>query len=133
MGERLYLDASVLISILAREDDWLVYSQRLDRSEASFTSAISMLEAVIRLSAILRVEPITAKAELDALLRRARVEVLAVTDRTAAIAVDAFTRYGKGRHQTRLNLGDCFSYACAKQHRLTLLYKGDDFAMTDIV
>lgn len=47
-------------------------------------------------------------------------------------AVNAFDRYGNGRHRAALNMGDCFSYACAKVHGLALLYKGDDFAHTDI-
>jgi ribonuclease VapC len=50
----------------------------------------------------------------------------------AAIAIRAFSQFGKGRHPARLNLGDCFSYACAKEHGLRLLYKGADFAQTDL-
>ena len=53
--------------------------------------------------------------------------------RTAAsIALDAYLRFGKGLHPARLNLGDCFAYALAKALDAPLLYKGDDFAMTDI-
>jgi ribonuclease VapC len=48
------------------------------------------------------------------------------------LAMDAYARFGKGRHPTRLNLGDCFAYACAKANRARLLFKGDDFAKTDI-
>ncbi|WP_446721531.1 type II toxin-antitoxin system VapC family toxin [Methylobacterium sp. DCY52] len=44
----------------------------------------------------------------------------------------AHARYGKGRHPARLNLGDCFAYACARVHRVPLLYVGDDFPQTDI-
>lgn len=46
--------------------------------------------------------------------------------------VDAFERFGKGRHRARLNLADCFSYALAKSRDLPLLFKGNDFAVTDI-
>ena len=47
-------------------------------------------------------------------------------------AVDAFDRFGKGRHPAALNLGDCCAYACARQAGVPILYHGDDFARTDI-
>ena len=47
-------------------------------------------------------------------------------------AVAAYRRFGKGRHKARLNMGDCFAYACAKAYRQPLLYKGGDFSQTDI-
>jgi ribonuclease VapC len=50
-----------------------------------------------------------------------------------ALAIDAFARYGKGRHPAALNMGDCFSYACAKSRALPILCKGDDFARTDVI
>jgi ribonuclease VapC len=49
------------------------------------------------------------------------------------IAREAFRRFGKGRHKAGLNLGDCFSYALAKRTGEALLFKGNDFALTDIV
>ena len=51
---------------------------------------------------------------------------------TAALAIDAYARFGKGRHPAGLNFGDCFAYACARHFDVPLLYKGDDFALTDI-
>ena len=70
-------------------------------------------------------------AELEAQQNFYGVE-LSEDRRLAASAFDAFMRYGKGRHPARLNLGDCFAYALAKQLDVPLLYKGDDFAKTDI-
>jgi ribonuclease VapC len=49
------------------------------------------------------------------------------------LALDAFRRYGKGRHPAALNFGDCFAYACAKHHKVPLLHKGNDFSQTDIL
>ena len=49
-----------------------------------------------------------------------------------AAAVACFETYGKGRHPARLNFADCLSYACAKANGATLLFKGDDFAKTDV-
>jgi ribonuclease VapC len=47
-------------------------------------------------------------------------------------ALQAFARYGRGRHPAQLNMGDCFAYACARARNVQLLYKGDDFARTDL-
>jgi ribonuclease VapC len=49
-----------------------------------------------------------------------------------AIAIDAYARFGKGRHPAKLNMGDCYSYACAKANHASLLFKGGDFMKTDI-
>jgi ribonuclease VapC len=70
--------------------------------------------------------------KLDALIEAAGAEIVPFTAAHAAIARDAWRRYGKGRHKAGLNLGDCFSYALAKERGQTLLFKGDDFAATDI-
>ncbi len=56
----------------------------------------------------------------------------ASTPRHAEIAVDAFRRYGRGRHPAGLNIGDCFSYALAKATGQPLLFKGEDFSQTDV-
>ena len=56
-----------------------------------------------------------------------------ITEEVAHASVAAFERYGKGRkHRAGLNIADCLSYACAKAHGARLLFKGDDFARTDI-
>lgn len=62
------------------------------------------------------------------------VEVVSFDETMALVGIDAFTRYGKGRgHPAQLNFGDCLSYAVAKSRNLPLLYKGHDFARTDLV
>jgi ribonuclease VapC len=65
-------------------------------------------------------------------LREARVEIMPIDDDIGAAALRAFDRFGKGRDPAQLNLGDCFAYAMAKRHGVPLLYKGDDFALTDL-
>ena len=60
------------------------------------------------------------------------MRVESVTPRQAAIARDAYRDFGKGRHRAGLNFGDCFSYALAKDLDEPLLFKGADFAHTDI-
>ena len=62
----------------------------------------------------------------------AGVECVSIDAKIGSVALDAFARYGKDRHRAALNMGDCFSYACAKVHRVPLLCKGGDFKLTDI-
>jgi ribonuclease VapC len=59
--------------------------------------------------------------------------VIALDEAMARLAVEAFRRYGQGRHKASLNFGDCLVYATAKQLRMPLLYKGEDFGHTDLI
>lgn len=77
-------------------------------------------------------QPKAAETQLNLFLREAQIEEIEITPAVGVLAVDCFTRFGKGRHQARLNFADCLSYACAKAHGARLLFKGDDFAKTDI-
>jgi ribonuclease VapC len=70
---------------------------------------------------------------VDRFLRDAAVELVDVTAEMAERAISAWRRYGKGRHAAGLNFGDCFAYALAKATGEPLLFKGDDFARTDIL
>jgi ribonuclease VapC len=70
--------------------------------------------------------------ELDLLLYRAAIEIVAVDQDQAEIARIAWRRFGKGRHPAGLNYGDCFAYALARTRQLPLLFQGDDFSRTDI-
>lgn len=74
-----------------------------------------------------------AWSEMDRVLEEMEVEIVPHNPELARIAREAFLRFGKGRHPARLNCGDCASYALAKKYGLPLLYKGTDFAKTDIV
>jgi ribonuclease VapC len=74
-----------------------------------------------------------ALARVDDLMRSSGIEIVPVDPTLAKAAVNAFDRYGKGRHPARLNLADCFSYGLAKSRDLPLLFKGEDFSRTDIV
>lgn len=73
------------------------------------------------------------RTELDRLLGACHAELVPVDAAQAEIAYGAWLRYGKGRHEARLNLGDCFAYALAKQRSEPLLFKGEDFAHTDVL
>jgi ribonuclease VapC len=70
--------------------------------------------------------------QAEAFLRRADVVVEPVTLKQGDAARQAFLDFGKGRHRAGLNFGDCFAYALAKATGEPLLFKGDDFGLTDI-
>lgn len=77
--------------------------------------------------------PREAQQEILTLLERAGISMMPIDHTTADLAIEAHARFGKGSgHPARLNLGDCFAYAMAKQHGVRLLYKGDDFSQTDL-
>lgn len=70
---------------------------------------------------------------VERLIREAAIEIVPIEPDQARLAVEAFSRYGKGRgHPAQLNLANCLSYACAKIRGVPLLYKGRDFSHTDL-
>jgi ribonuclease VapC len=79
------------------------------------------------------VEPVEAGTFIARFLSEAGIAVVPIEPDDADAAIRGFTEYGKGRgHPARLNLADCLAYACAKRLDMPLLYKGDDFAKTDM-
>lgn len=78
-------------------------------------------------------EGLVGYSALSRFLAENEVVSLPFDDRHRAVALDAFVRYGKGRHPARLNYGDCMAYATARLAKLPLLFVGDDFARTDLV
>jgi ribonuclease VapC len=70
--------------------------------------------------------------ELEAFLDELDVVVIPASLRQVRIARDAYRQYGRGNHAAGLNFGGCFAYALAREHDLPLLFKGDDFARTDV-
>jgi len=77
-------------------------------------------------------EPLVSRG-VEPLLSLIEAEIVAVTADTARAAREAYARFGKGNHPAKLNFGDCFAYALAKQTGEPLLFNGDDFAQTDVV
>jgi ribonuclease VapC len=78
------------------------------------------------------VSPLRAQHYFDGLASRMGLSEVHMDERVGRLAVECFERYGKGRHPAGLNFGDCLSYACAKAHGAALLFKGGDFAQTDV-
>ena len=120
---------SALVAILLQEDDAQVYADAIAAAAATALSAASYVEvAIISLSRGVR-----GRAELEAMLADAAIDIVPVTPDQARLAAVAYERYGKGRHAAALNFGDCFAYALAKSRDEALLFKGIDFGLTDVL
>ena len=132
MNSGIFLDSSVIVALLMEEPGWQELARRMQATGHRYTSSVVLLESVMVLSSLTKTEPEAAKILVQDFLAEHDVQFLTIDAGTGVTAVEGFSHYGKGRHPARLNLGDCFSYACAKEHRLALLYKGDDFAQTDL-
>ncbi len=128
----IFIDTSALIAILADEEDAAVYGAAINDDRKPLTSPAVILEASMRLSTMLDLAPPVARQRIDSFLATTGVDVMLIDREAGNLAVDAFARYGKGRHPARLNFADCLSYACAKGAGARLLYKGNDFARTDM-
>ncbi|WP_236571664.1 type II toxin-antitoxin system VapC family toxin [Rhodovarius lipocyclicus] len=123
------MDSSIFIAVLRGEAGCEAYEALLVGPRPVVTSAATLVEAAIVAEGK---GGEGAGADLDALIRDAEIDVIPFTAEHAALARDAWRRYGKGRHPAGLNLGDCFSYALAKSRNEPLLFKGEDFARTDV-
>jgi ribonuclease VapC len=125
----MIIDTSALIAILFDEDDAEIYARAITRAESCRMSAATFVETAIVVEAQTRNN---GGRQLDALIRRAGITIEPVTEEQAHIARQAFIDFGKGRHPAGLTYGDCFSYALSKATRESLLFKGKDFAKTDL-
>lgn len=125
----MILDTSALVAILTDEQEAAHFLREVTQAPAPSLSAATLVEATLVLEG--RFGPQMGQ-DLDDLLRRMRVDVVPVTADQAQIAREGWRRYGKGRHKAALNLGDLFAYALARERDEPLLFKGDDFARTDV-
>lgn len=125
----MIVDTSALMAIILGEPDAeRVLARMTDVGEVA-VSAASLVEAAIVAEAKGGPE---AADDLQALLADLECAVLPFDEEQATVAAQAWRRFGKGRHPAGLNLGDCYAYAAAKVSGRPLLFKGKDFAQTDI-
>lgn len=125
----MIVDTSALLAILYQEEDAGVYAQALVDAQASRMSAANFLEAAINIDARGDLE---ASRQLDNFVQRAGIEIADVTVEQVQVARQAYLDFGKGRHKAALNFGDCFAYALARTAGEPLLFKGNDFSLTDV-
>jgi ribonuclease VapC len=126
----MIVDTSALAAILLSERDAVAFAQAIEAADRLLISAATYLEAGIVLD---RKRNPALSRRLDDFLVEAGITVEPVTERQARIAREAYRDFGKGSgHPAQLNFGDCFAYALAKDVAEPLLFKGSDFAHTDV-
>jgi ribonuclease VapC len=136
----MFVDASVIVAILNQEPGWEELSKRLSEPIDFYVSAMVRFEAT---QALARAGAGSRKPTAEALLKARDLvdqliveiggENVSIGEEIGSRAIDASARYGKAvGHQADLNFGDCFAYACAKTLAVPLLYKGNDFMLTDL-
>ncbi len=129
----VFIDASALVAIIKDEPESFALIETISAHDTRLTSALAMWEAVRAVAKAGSNDIPEALRLCEALRVSSRIALVAIDEATAWHAVDAHQRYGKGTgHPARLNMGDCFAYACAKTNAARLLYKGDDFIHTDL-
>jgi len=126
----MVVDSSAFTAMIVGERERDLFEDLILRTP----TAVISVATVVEISIVLRNKRQDAEAEvLDQLLSNLSLDVRPLDVSQGKLARDAFAKYGKGRHPAGLNFGDCFSYALAKARGDTLLFKGDDFANTDIM
>ncbi len=128
----MFVDASALTAMLTNEQDARELLARLRNAAHRITSPLAVWETVLAVARVLGLKVKDAEAAVEEFLTLTNIMVHPVPAEVRSIALDAFARFGKGRHPAALNFGDCFAYACARNASVPLLYKGDDFPQTDI-
>lgn len=125
----MILDTSALVAILFEEPEAEDFARLILESDVCRLSVANRLELAMVLERQAKAE---AARQAEAFLRAAAIVEEPVTLQQGTLARQAFYDFGRGRHRARLNFGDCFAYALAKAMDEPLLFKGHDFAKTDV-
>ena len=125
----MIIDTSAVAAILLAEPDAARYERAISTAWPRRMSMVALLETTMVIEG--RSGP-EAGNDLDLFLQEADIELTPVTREQVEAARRAWRRFGKGNHPAALNVGDCFAYALASTTREPLLFKGDDFARTDV-
>jgi ribonuclease VapC len=125
----MVIDTSAIVAILQDEPERASLTRLIAADEVRLLSVVSRVECTCVIEGRKRA---AGRADLDRFLHEAAIEIVPVTADQSQIACEAFRRFGRGRHPAALNIGDVFAYALAKVTGEPLLFKGDDFARTDI-
>jgi len=125
----MIIDTSALVSILDQEPEAERFARSIATASERMLSAANLVETGIVMQTRRGDE---AARDLDLLLAKLNVNIVLVSAKQADLARKAFRRFGRGRHSAQLNFADCFAYALAKDSSAPLLFKGNDFAKTDI-
>jgi ribonuclease VapC len=125
----MVIDTSALLAILQDEPERRAFNEAIEAADSRSLSVASFVEVSIVIEARFGAEGVR---HLDRLLERADVTVVPIDLEQGRLARQAWSRFGKARHEAGLNFGDCFSYALAQILGEQLLFKGEDFSRTDL-
>ena len=125
----MVVGSSAILAILLNEPDAAPLRAAFDTDETRLMSAATLLEVSVVIEAR---NGEAGGLQLDLLIGKARIEIVPVDAEQIAEARRAWRRFGRGRHAAALNFGDLFAYALARTSGEPLLFKGEDFARTDI-
>jgi ribonuclease VapC len=128
----MFVDASAWAAIILSESEADAFETKLLASNLVLTSAMANWEAVRAITKTMRQSQARVQAIVAGYQHGVGARIVHIGEAEQDLALQAHARFGKGVHPARLNMGDCFAYACAKVHGAPLLYKGEDFALTDI-
>jgi ribonuclease VapC len=128
----MFVDASAIIAVLTYEDEKELFEAKLKNAAAIVTSPIATYEAVLGVARKLSCSLTDAQSAVSSFVNESEAKILNIDEAVGEAALAAFGKFGKGKHKAALNMGDCFAYACAKVHKLPLLFKGEDFIHTDV-
>ena len=128
----IFIDASAIVAILTDEDEAAALIESIEAVSERCTSPIATFEATLGICRKRHSSVSEAYDDVLQFLAIAGVQSVAIAPNDAKAALDAFSRFEKGRgHPAQLNMGDCFAYAMAISRNATLLFKGNDFNQTD--
>lgn len=129
----LFVNASALVAIIRDEPGASDLLMTLNAEQARLTSGLALWEAALAVARLAERGIEAALAEVERLCGLLNIIAVPIGGIEGIEAVHAHARYGKGTgHPARLNMGDCFTYACARTNGARLLYKGNDFVHTDL-
>jgi ribonuclease VapC len=123
------VDSSAILAIVLREPDRFRYVDAMLESTSCRMSVANWLETTMVVDR--KGSPVSI-SRFEDFLHDAHIELMPVSVSQATIARMAWRSFGRGFHRAKLNYGDCFAYALAKEMREPLLFKGNDFAQTDV-
>ncbi|AGF74841.1 PilT domain-containing protein [Bartonella australis AUST/NH1] len=137
----MFVDASAIIAVINEEPEAAFFNEKLKLAKEKYSSSIAKFEAVAGLCVFNtpKGKPISqttlkeSRLAVHEFFMAHKISLIPVSEDEGEKALDAKQKFGKGTGQkAQLNMGDCFAYACAVNHKLPLLFKGNDFIHTDI-
>lgn len=128
----MLVETSAIVALVLEEPEAGNLAERLSAAKKPVTTVVNAFEAALSVGRVIENRELAAQV-VPEFLSSAGVEMIGIDADLYDHVVSAYARYGKGsRHPASLNFGDCFSYAVASKLGIPLLYKGDDFAQTDL-